>query len=180
MKIILTSFAYGEQQIQKTSNETNKALNSSSKTLSVSGDENGRIANEIQNNVNKSVNPPPSQGVRPNVDPKTKNNPNPSVRMNQGYIAPHSEEEPPKYVSRTKMAQREFDPSVVKRIDTGSSVDGAKDSIFSGDLFSSEKQKAVKTAPYPTLPKYRSTSDISSKNANTSSALAGLSGVYRR
>lgn len=180
MKIILTSFAYGEQQIQKTSNETNKALNSSSKSLSVSGDENGRIANDIQNNINKSVNPPPSQGTNSNIEPKTKNNPNSSVRMNQGYTVPNSKEEPPKYVSRTQMAQREFDPSIVKRIDTGSSVDGSKDSIFSGDLFSTEKQKAIKTAPYPTLPKYKITSDINSANANTSSALAGLSGVYRR
>ena len=181
MNIILTNFAGDNKSpIERSVDKVDKSLSSSDKSFNkIEKDRDREEINkekalkkgEIGNySTPKKNNPPPEP---------SKNNPNPPSQTNPVINAVpvgKSSNNEEKIVSKTMMANRRSDPTIVSKMDTDSSIGGSNENMFVGELKSTEKEYAE----LPETPKYRITSDISSTNASSPQQLAALSGVYRR
>ena len=181
MNIILTNFAGDNKSpIERSVDKVDKSLSSTDKSFNKM--ENDRDKEEFRKEKalrkGEVGNYSPPKKNNPPPDP-SKNNPSAPSQMNPAINAVpvrKSSQEEEKIVSRTMMAERSKDPTVVSRMDTNSSIGGSDENMFVGELNSTEK----KYAELPQTPKYNITSDISSANASSPQQLAALSGVYRR
>ena len=194
MNIIITNFTQKSQTpVESASQKISSSLNEGTKSLDKAEGITMKGQEKIDNSL-KTENPR-QKPQKNDTKPISKHNPSSSV--NSGIGTPNKETRIPPIVvdnnsnnnsvaSKTGWQARLENPSVIRSIDLDTSISGAGDSVFVGNLKSEEKRSiemqnknSEGVAYLRPRQKYNTYMNVTANNATTPSQLAGLSGVWK-